>query len=100
MLEGILDELARDDWLRESFEFAAVPDELAFQTLYANRLGLTARSFTGPMLTDMTRQPAPFVFQAFEELPAIPPGKFFVRKVADTAATECMRRLAASWEAA
>lgn len=53
---GIIDDLARDDWLRESSEFSAVPDELAFQTLYANRLALTARSYTGPMLTDMPRQ--------------------------------------------
>lgn len=100
MLEGILDALARDDWLRESFEFSAVPDELAFQTLYANRLQLTARSFTGPMLADMTRQPAPFVYHAYAELPAIPPGKLFVRKVVDAAAAEFMRRLAANWEAA
>ena len=98
VLEAMLDDLARDAWLRESFEFAAVPDELVFQTLYANRLGLTARSFTGPMLTDMTRTPAPFVFHSCEELPAIPAGKLFVRKVADGAAAEVMRRLAGSWE--
>lgn len=92
-LEFALSELATNTWLRESFEFSAVPDELAFQTIYANRQQLTARSFTGPMLTDMTRSPSPFVFRSAEEIPPAPPGKLFVRKVADDAADHVMRGL-------
>jgi hypothetical protein len=97
MLEAILDDLSEDPWLRESFEFSAVPDELAFQTLYANRIGLTARSFTGPMLTDVTRNPVPFVFRSLDELPAVPAGKLFLRKIADDAAGSMMRELESRW---
>jgi hypothetical protein len=96
-LESILAELSDNAWLRESFEFSAVPDELAFQTLYANRLGLTARSFTSPMLTDVTRVPAPFVFRNCSEIPTLPEGKLFVRKVSDEAAKSVMQQLALTW---
>ncbi len=96
-VEPILAELSGNTWLRESFEFSAVPDELAFQTLYANRLGLSARSFTSPMLTDVTRVPAPFVFRGLEEMPAPPEGKLFVRKVGDEAAASLMRQVASAW---
>lgn len=98
-LEAILAELADNTWLRESFEFSAVPDELAFQTLYANRLGLTARSFTSPMLTDATRVPAPFVFRSLDEVAAIPAGKCFIRKIATEAAADVMGQLEARWRA-
>lgn len=97
-LEFALSELATNVWLRESFEFSAVPDELAFQTIYANRHQLTARSFTGPMLTDMTRSPAPFVFHAASEIPPVAPGKLFVRKVADESAVDIMRHLEGRWQ--
>lgn len=96
-LEFALSELATNAWLRESFEFSAVPDELAFQTIYANRQQLTARSFTGPMLTDMTRSPAPFVFGSAEDIPPAPPGKLFVRKFADDSAAKVMHDLGARW---
>ena len=97
MLEAILGDLSGDLWIRESFEFSAVPDELAFQTLYANRMGLTARSFTSPMLTDVTRAPSPFVFRSLEELPAAPPGKLFIRKVENDSAATLMRGIEARW---
>lgn len=97
-LTAVLEELAGNEWLRESFEFSAVPDELAFQTIHANRLGLAARSFTGPMLTDMSREPAPFAFRALEEVPPVPPGKLFVRKIADEAAANLIAQLEARWK--
>lgn len=87
-----------DEWVRESFEFSAVPDELAFQTLHANRLGLTARSFTSPMLTDMAREPAPFVFRKAADIPSARDGKLFVRKVADDAGKALMREIMDTWE--
>ena len=97
MLEAILDELSQNTWLRESFEFCAVPDEFAFQTLYANRAGLTARSFTGPMLTDATRDPSPFIFHSLQDFPAIPEGKLFVRKIHEASAESILRELQARW---
>lgn len=96
-LEAILGELSGNPWLRESFEFSAVPDESAFHTLYANRLGLSARSFTGPMLTDATRVPAPYVYRSLAELPSIPAGKLFLRKVDDAAGASLMRELRTNW---
>lgn len=97
MLEPILDELSENTWLRESFEFCAVPDEFAFQTLYANRVGLTARSFTGPMLTDVTRDPSPFVFHSLRDFPTIPEGKLFVRKIHEDSAESILLELQARW---
>jgi hypothetical protein len=97
MLESILDELSQNIWLRESFEFCAVPDEFAFQTLYANRIGLTARSFTGPMLTDSTRHPSPFVFLSLDDFPSIPEGKLFVRKIHEDSAYSILRELQSRW---
>jgi hypothetical protein len=92
-LEPILDELAGNEWLRESLEFSAVPDEIAFQSLYANRLGLTTRSHTSPMLTDMTRTPVPFIYRSIDEIPQDPPGKLFVRKIDPAAAGPIMAGL-------
>jgi hypothetical protein len=97
-LAWALRELSSNVWLRESFEFSAVPDELAFQTIYANRRGLTARSFTSPMLTDMTRNPSPYVFRTADELPPTPEGKLFVRKVADEAAADVLQELQIRWQ--
>jgi hypothetical protein len=97
MLEAILGDLSGDPWIRESFEFSAVPDELAFQTLYANRMGLTARSFTSPMLTEATRDPSPFVFHSLEELPAPPAGKLFIRKIANDCAATIMAGIQKNW---
>ena len=97
MLEAILGELTGDPWIRESFEFSAVPDESAFHTLYANRVGLTARSFTGPMLTDATRVPSPYVFRSLAELPSIPAGKLFLRKVDGDACASLMHELQTRW---
>lgn len=97
-LEWALGQLSSNVWLRESFEFSAVPDELAFQTIYANRRGLTARSFTSPMLADMTRNPSPYVFRTADELPAAPDGKLFVRKVADDAAAQVLQQLRQRWQ--
>lgn len=96
-LTDIIAELAGNSWLRESFEFSAVPDELAFQTLYANQKGLTSRSFTGPMLSDMSRFPAPFVYQAHDEIGSIPAGKLFVRKIANESALSMACELQAEW---
>lgn len=94
-LEPILEEIAGNEWLRESLEFAAVPDEIAFQTLYANRRGLTTRSHEGPMLTDMTRTPVPFVYRSIDEIPRDAPGKLFIRKIDPAAAVPVMEGLRA-----
>lgn len=97
-LEPILDELRQNQWLRESFEFAAVPDEQAIQTLYALRRGLTSRSFTSPMFSDLSGNPAPAVFDAGTTIPACPDGKLFIRKIADGAADAVMSQIRARWD--
>lgn len=97
MLQTILEELSCNVWLRESLEFSAVPDEIAFQTLYAQFKNLKARSFSSLMLTDMGRQPCPYIFSQARELPASPPGKLFVRKIANIMAPNVMEEISASW---
>jgi hypothetical protein len=96
-LEASLTELRHNTWLRESFEFSAVPDESVFHTLHANRLGLDACSFTSPMLADMNRAPAPFVYTNAAEIPEIPPGKLFLRKIDPAAAVDLRQALQARW---
>ena len=96
-LEASLAELRHNTWLRESFEFSAVPDESVFHTLHANRLGLAAHSFTSPMLADMNRTPAPFVYTNAAEIPKIPPGKLFLRKIDQAAAVDLRLALQARW---
>jgi hypothetical protein len=98
-LGAILAELSGNQWLRESFEFAAIPDEQAFHTLYANRAGLTSRSFTSPMFADMAGHPAPAIYRSLEEVPPMPEGKLFLRKVDDASAEAVMAQIAARWEA-
>ena len=98
-LTAVTAELASDAWLRASFEFSAVPDEMAIQTLYANRLGLTARSFTGPMFADMSRAPAPFVYRSWDEVPTLGADKLFIRKIANEAAEPMARQLRSQWDA-
>lgn len=97
MLEPMLDELERNLWFRESLEFSAVPDEIAFQTMCANRLDLTERSFTCPVLTDMTREPSPFVYHSLDQIPRDAPGKLFIRKIAPASAKPIMEGLMARW---
>lgn len=92
-LEAILKELSENLWARESFEFSAIPDESAFQTLYANQVGLSGRSFTGPMFTDTTRTPSPFVFESMGTIPCIPAGKLFIRKIHEDFADSWVRQL-------
>jgi hypothetical protein len=96
-LTAAITELMRNRWVRESFEFSAVPDESVFHTLHANRLGLQAQSLTGPMLTDFTRQPAPYMFSTLSEVGEIPEGKLFLRKVAPSAAGAMRTELEERW---
>lgn len=97
-LEPMLDELAGNLWFRESLEFSAVSDEITFHSMYGNRLGLTSRSFSSPMLTDMTRQPSPRVYASIGEIPHPTPEKLFVRKIARAAARPVMEGLMERWE--
>lgn len=96
-LAAAVEELAHNRWLRESFEFSAVPDESVFHTLYANRLGLEARSFTGPMLADFTREPSPYVFSSLADVGVIPEDKLFLRKIAPSAAVSMRAALEQRW---
>ena len=96
-LAAAIEALAHNRWLRESFEFSAVPDESVFHTLYANRLGLEARSFTSPMLADFTRVPAPYIYSSLADIGVIPDGKFFLRKIAPSAAVAMRTALEAQW---
>jgi hypothetical protein len=96
-VEPVLFELASNNWIRESFEFSAVPDELAIHTIYATQQKFTHRSFTGPMFTDVMRQPSPFVFGKHDDVPHRPDGKLFIRKIRDEHASDFMGKIRESW---
>jgi hypothetical protein len=98
-LESILDPLSSNTWIRESFEFSAVPDELVFHTLYANSNRFAIRSLTGPMHTDFTRDPAPYVYTSIEQSFPIREDKLFIRKISDGSASLIMNQLHHWWNA-
>ena len=80
LVETILDSYDNDDWMRESFEFSAIPDEAYFHTIIADRC--PPARFTHFMYTDFSRDPRPYVFRDADELRALNPhGRLFVRKV-------------------
>lgn len=49
------------------------------------------------MLADMNCTPAPFVYVKATEIPEIPPGKLFLRKVAPAATVDLRQALHARW---
>jgi hypothetical protein len=97
-VQAIVNELSSNLWLRESFEYSAIPDEMVFQTLYARLKNLSTRSFTSPMFTDMTKYPRPYVYKAISEFPEIPLGKLFVRKIDNSNALSVMEQIKHFWK--
>lgn len=98
-LRSVLDSLSTDQWIRESFEFSAVPDEMTFHTIYANLSHFQIRSHTGPMHADFTKEPAPFVYSSIEQLFSVRKDKLFFRKVSDQCASLMISQLHQWWNA-
>lgn len=98
-LQSVLDSLSSDQWIRESFEFSAVPDEMTFHTLYARSSHFEIRSHTGPMQADFTKEPSPFVYSSIEQLFPVRTDKLFFRKVSDQCASLIICQLHQWWNA-
>ncbi len=72
----ILESWAKDDWLRESFEFSEVPDESYFHTILSRAIWqpLTYVDWSTPL--------PPRIFKTIEEISSVnPKGAMFLRKV-------------------
>jgi hypothetical protein len=90
----ILEGFAKNVWLRDSFEYSLMSDEMAVHTFYVK--GMEARGLEAsevlrnvrpsPMWADWASTPAPRTFSHFSELPGIfDPAKLFIRKLAEDA---------------
>ena len=79
-IEEILLHYHHNAHMRESFEFACIPEEQYFHTILGNsRCRFVARDF---LKDDFSRNPAPWVFHTAEELRAARMMPFlFLRKV-------------------
>lgn len=98
-LQSVLYSLSNDHWIRESFEFSAVPDEMTFHTIYASLSHFEIRSHTGPMHADFTKKPAPFIYSSIEDLFSVRKDKLFFRKVSDQCASLIICQLHQWWNA-
>jgi hypothetical protein len=76
-VDKVLDSYARDEWLRDSFEFSALPEEQYFHTL----LGPLPDSHA-LVYTDWSRQPKPYRFMSLDEVKTARVGRaLMLRKV-------------------
>jgi hypothetical protein len=79
-LEEILSQHQKNEHLRESFEFSAIPEEQYYHTILGN--SRRRREHAPFMLMDFTREPRPFIFRAADELAALQEHPhLFARKV-------------------
>ncbi len=78
-IDMILDTIAKDPWLVESFEFSALPDELMFQTIVGNFGRAECRD--GPMYADFSVAPGPRVLKSIADIKDAPAHTVFARKV-------------------
>ena len=79
-ISSILELYENSEWLRASFEYAAIPEEMIFQTL----LGMSEqkRAYSPFLLTDFSKDPKPYVFSTESELTSLVGGPHcMVRKV-------------------
>ncbi len=92
ILSECLAQLSQNLHLRESFEFSAIPDELAFQTLVRAIVPADVKVPPSAMCYDFSKAPKPFVYSSLDELdPKLTTGKLFIRKVKhDTAFLEAL----------
>lgn len=93
VMQELLNILASDSALRESFEFSAIPDEMLFQTLAHGALGGSGY-ICGPMHVDFSREPKPFAFTGLPEGFVPLREKLFIRKVMAGAAAEMSSSIA------
>ena len=84
VLEEISSAYNENIWLRESFEFSAIPDESFFQTLaYQYFLKKEHKNHRphGIMHVDFSKDPKPYVYSSISELLEISDDFLFIRKV-------------------
>ncbi len=78
-MDIILNQMASDPHLMESFRYSAVPDELLFPTLIGNFIPHS--NFRGSlMFVDWSKDPKPYVFKNYEEVKSIGSTHAFARK--------------------
>jgi hypothetical protein len=78
-MDIILNQMASDPHLMESFRYSAVPDELLFPTLIGNFIPHS--NFRGSlMFVDWSKEPKPYVFKNYEEVKSIGSTHAFARK--------------------
>lgn len=88
-IESLINIHENDSWIRESFEFSAVPDEMYIHSVIGRNL-LQRCVANGPVFVDWSRLPRPYVFKAITEVAHIDTGAWcFVRK--------CSREFAQSY---
>jgi len=75
----ILEIIRSDDYLVQSFEFSALPDELMFQTIVGNYISSPREN--GPVYADFSVSPGPRIFRNISDLQAIPEYTNFIRKI-------------------
>jgi hypothetical protein len=83
-LDIITSKLESDYLLFKSFEYAAVPDEICIQSIVANFSDME-RVRSGPVFSDWSKSPRPFVFSNITQLtPDTRQNFLFFRKVSST----------------
>jgi hypothetical protein len=71
--------------IRDAFRFAALPDELMFQSLIGNHMPSLRRA-DGPLFADFSKPVGPVVYRSFSDLPEVLPGHIaFIRKISSDA---------------
>jgi hypothetical protein len=71
--------------IRDAFRFAALPDELMFQSLIGNHMPSLPRA-DGPLFADFSKPVGPVVYRSLADLPEVLPGHIaFIRKIAPDA---------------
>ena len=80
-IDIVVDRLERDYLLFKSFEYSAVPDEICVQTIVANYADMR-RVRSGPVFSDWSKHPRPFVFSNVAQLtPDMQENFLFFRKI-------------------
>lgn len=70
-LSFCIDVAETDTWLRESFEFSAIPDEMFFQTIIRNFCSSDISSSgnqKSSVFSDFSRNPKPYIYTSIEEI--------------------------------
>lgn len=82
VLTHCIEEIVRNEHLRFSFEFSAIPDEMLFQTLAHDYMHINNINYMStPMIADFTKDPKPYVYTDVKSMPFGTDEKLFIRKI-------------------